>query len=201
MMRAVSIILLSMVAMPGIARAENAAHIEVYGGYDSLQNDGLFNYPVTRFRPVRGAVYGIGAGYDLAIGGRGFAGLQATFDGSTGKRCQVNPAILAPGIFETCIRADHDIGANVRVGVALAEKRLRLYGLAGYSNARLTTSFQINRAGESGFASRNLDGLRLGLGAEYDIVGRAYGKLEYRYTNYRDGFSRNQALAGVGIRF
>jgi outer membrane immunogenic protein len=195
-MRIASLICLAILASSGVAQADSGAYVEAHGGYDNLQNDDYFNLPTLgfRFRPTNGAVYGVAAGYDAPIGGRMFAGVQATFDESSGRRCQVNPIILAPGIYESCLRVDRDIGANVRIGTSLGNKRqLRLYALAGYSNARLTSSFQINRTNESGFSSRNVSGLRLS-----DHV---FGKLEYRYSNYANGVSRNQALAGFGIRF
>lgn len=201
--RTVSLLCFAILTCSGDAQANGGGYIEAHGGYDSLQNDDYFSLPNFgfRFRPTNGAVYGVAAGYDAPIGGRMFAGVQATIDESTGRRCQVNPLVLAPGIFESCLRTDRDIGANVRVGTSLHGDRGRLYALAGYSNARLTSSFQINRSGESGFASRNVDGFRLGIGANYALSARVFAKLEYRYSNYVDGLSRNQTLAGVGVRY
>ena len=47
----------------------------------------------------------------------------------------------------------------------------------------------------------NLDGIRVGGGVERALGGKSYVKTEYRYSNYQNGVSRHQVLAGVGIRF
>jgi outer membrane immunogenic protein len=203
-MRVASLVCLAILASSGVSRADSGAYVEAHGGYDNLQNDDYFNLPTIgfRFRPTNGAVYGVAAGYDAPISGRIFAGVQATLDESSGRTCQVNPLILAPGIFESCLRLDRDIGANVRIGTSVGSKRqLLVYALAGYSNTRLTSSFQINRTNESGFSSRNVSGVRLGVGANYALTHLVFGKLEYRHSNFADGVSRNQALAGFGVRF
>jgi outer membrane immunogenic protein len=80
--------------------------------------------------------------------------------------------------------------------------RTLLYAKAGYTNARVKVSYDDGDTGVDNFNyHRNLDGIRLGVGAEYAVGPNSFVKAEYRYSNYEKGFSRNQALAGFGFRF
>jgi outer membrane immunogenic protein len=119
------------------------------------------------------AVIGVGVGYDLSVGKKAFIGLEGNVDESTSK------------FFK------RDLSANVRVGVKLNDQT-RLYALAGYTNQRLKVD---------GIGSGNADGVRGGVGIERNFGERAYGKIEYRYSNYEAGLTRNQGLVGFGIRF
>ncbi len=47
----------------------------------------------------------------------------------------------------------------------------------------------------------NLDGLRLGAGVQQGFGRNAYGKIEYRYSNYEAGIERHNVLVGVGLTF
>ena len=51
------------------------------------------------------------------------------------------------------------------------------------------------------FESVRVDGVRVGAGVEHQLTSRAFVKAEYRYSNYEQGVSRNQVVAGVGLRF
>jgi outer membrane immunogenic protein len=46
-----------------------------------------------------------------------------------------------------------------------------------------------------------VDGVRVGVGAQYQFSKTIYGSVEYRYSNYQDNLSRNQVLTGIGYRF
>ena len=39
------------------------------------------------------------------------------------------------------------------------------------------------------------------IGYQHGFAGNAYGKVEYRYSNYEADFSRHQVLVGVGLTF
>lgn len=182
------------------AQAEGG-RVEIHGGYDRLDYDSFFSPSDFTYKPTEGAVLGASLGYDIPISGPVFAGIEASADFSTGSRCQVNPLVLAPGIFESCLSLKRDLGANARIGVNLANDRTRLYALAGYSNLLLETSFQINRQPPTSLRSETRDGLRLGAGIEHNLGKRFYGKIEYRYTDYGDGIVRSQGLVGAGLRF
>ena len=41
----------------------------------------------------------------------------------------------------------------------------------------------------------------MAVGLEQGLGSNVYAKVEYRYTNYQDGLSRNQVVGGIGIRF
>jgi outer membrane immunogenic protein len=119
------------------------------------------------------AVIGVGIGYDLSVGKKAFIGLEGNIDENTSK------------FFK------RDLSANVRIGVKLNDQT-RLYALAGYTNQRVKIA---------GVGAGNADGVRGGVGIERNFGERAYGKIEYRYSNYEAGLSRNQGLVGFGIRF
>jgi opacity protein-like surface antigen len=188
------------VAVSGTAHAEGV-RAEIHGGYDRLSYKNFFSPSDSTFGPVESGVFGFGIGYDTAISDRLFAGIEGNVDFRTGSRCQVNPLILAPGIFESCLRPGRDLSANARLGVNLGSGRTRLYALAGYSNLRLKSYGRINRAPPITIQSENRDGIRIGAGLEHSFDDRLYGKVEYRYSDYGSKINSNQGLVGVGIRF
>lgn len=126
-----------------------------------------------------GFLYGVGAGYDFRRGNTVF-GIEGEATDSTQKES-------APGVSE---KAKRDLAIGGRVGVVLGGSNL-LYAKAAYTNAR----YSVN--GLSG----NFDGVRVGAGVEHQLGSRAFVKAEYRYSNYEAGLTRNQVIAGVGLRF
>ena len=92
------------------------------------------------------------------------------------------------------VSTGRDLYVGARVTAAVNPK-LNLYGKVGYTNARIKG--EIN-----GFKdAANGDGVRFGLGAQLGLGGNTYGLVEYRYSNYESDVSRNQVLAGLGLRF
>ena len=144
--------------------------IEAHVGYDNVRiGSGLGH--------ADGVAYGVGAGYDFALGEGGtIAGVEVNADFTTADKFGID--------------VKRDLSALVRVGTSLGTNGL-IYGKVGYSNVRL---------GFGGSAA-NGDGVRAGIGYELAFGGNAYGKIEYQYTNYEAGISRNQGLVGVGFRF
>jgi outer membrane immunogenic protein len=187
-------------AAASAARADGG-RAEVHGGYDRLAYDSFFSPSDNTFRPLEAAVIGIGLGYDMPIGGSAFAGIEANADFSTKSRCQVNPLILAPGIFESCLSPKRDLSANVRLGVNLGGESTRIYALAGYSNLKLKTTARQNGGPRTPVSTETEDGLRLGAGLEHDFGEQFYGKIEYRRSDYGGNVSRDQALVGFGLHF
>lgn len=185
-------------ACAGSAHAQGA-RVELRGGYEQLNNRSFFSPSDFTFRPIKAAVFGLGVGYDVSLGKALFVGAEATAEFSTGSHCQVNPLILAPGIFENCLDPGRDLGANARLGAQFG--KTRIYGLVGYSNAQLRNSFQLNRGPSTLLAVNNRDGVRLGFGFEQDLSSRIYAKMEYRYSDYGSSINRNQGLVAVGLRF
>ncbi|WP_395331615.1 outer membrane beta-barrel protein [Novosphingobium sp. BL-8H] len=173
----------ALFAMPAVANAQ--AYVQVTGGYDNASYFDDVNSD--------GFDYGAAAGYELPVSNALFVGVEATVAGSTGKKCY--------GDADTgrlCMKTGRDLAAVVRVGTNVGANS-KLYVLAGYTNGRVTASYE--DADMKMKASGNGDGLRLGAGFEQDLGHNMFGKIEYRYSNYEGGFSRNQALAGFGIKF
>ncbi|WP_298158779.1 outer membrane beta-barrel protein [Brevundimonas sp.] len=188
------------IGMSGTAHAQGA-RAELHGGFDRVSHRSFFSPSDSTFGPVEGGVSGLGLGYDAKIQGRIFAGIEGNVDFATGSRCQVNPLVLAPGIFESCLSPGRDLSANARLGVNLGNGRTRIYGLVGYTHLELNSSFQINRGPATSLRSDNRDGVRVGAGLEHDLTDRFYGKIEYRFSDYGSDITRNQAIVGVGLRF
>lgn len=170
------------IAAPAIAQDTagipfTGAHVEALGGWDRVQAGGGHD---------DGALYGVGAGYDLQRGKAVF-GIEGEASDSTQKES-------GDGITE---HAGRDLYVGGRIGAVVGGNNL-LYAKAGYTNAR----YGVSDAGTgTSFAHGNLDGVRVGAGVEHSLNGRAFVKAEYRYSNYEQGVSRNQVVAGVGLRF
>jgi outer membrane immunogenic protein len=161
--------------------------IEAHGGWDRASSEGVGD---------NGVLYGVGAGYDVALGRGLFAGIEANADFSTMKECTAD-AIAAGDLL--CVRAGRDLSAGVRFGAEVAPGS-RIYALAGYTNARFRLDYT-PAGGATTRDSANLDGLRLGAGFEQALGQGLYTKLEYRYSNYEAGTDRHQGGGGRGCRF
>lgn len=184
------------VATPGHAQTADTAdfsgfRLEALAGYDNLSAGGDGS---------DGFVYGIAAGYDAPVG-RARLGVEAEIaDATTDARARgvlvANDSLRA--------EAGRDLYLGVRAGYVLSPRAM-LYAKAGYTNARLATTYVAGTATVRD--ARNLDGFRLGAGVEYALSRNVYAKAEYRYSHYgeQDGIAldadRHQLMAGVGVRF
>jgi outer membrane immunogenic protein len=170
--------------------------VDAPGGGDRQSTDGL--------------MYGVGLGYDLAIGGV-VVGAEAELADSTartGRRSYTQDFGYGR------VNAGRDIYVGARAGIEVAPSTL-VYVKGGYTNARLNVL-----AGNSNLSTDtdfNLDGWRVGAGAEHALSPNSFVKLEYRYSNYNrgdirypDGAStarfdvdtdRHQIAASYGFRF
>jgi outer membrane immunogenic protein len=143
-----------------------------------------------------GVTYGVGGGYDIQSG-KGVFGIEAEAADSTGKACIGSATTADPRL---CAKAGRDLYIGGRVGTTIGNGRTLLYAKAGYTNAREKLT-QDNGAGQFTLAHQNLNGARVGAGAEYSVGPNSFIKTEYRYSNYQDGISRHQLVAGFGFRF
>ncbi|MGH6780570.1 MAG: outer membrane protein [Phenylobacterium sp.] len=141
-----------------------------------------------------GVLYGIGAGYDFQRGNTVF-GVEAELTDSDAKDCIGAATAADPRL---CAKAGRDLYVGGRAGFVVGGSTL-LYAKAGYTNARYKLSADDGVATISD--GSNLDGVRVGAGAEYAVGPNSYVKAEYRYSNYEQGLERHQALAGFGFRF
>jgi outer membrane immunogenic protein len=162
--------------------------------------DGLVGYDRTNIEDegTNGVVYGIGAGYDLRLG-NAVLGIEGEAADSTSDECFTTGAIVGD---ELCVSAGRDLYAGLRVGAVVGNNTL-LYAKAGYTNARVNLDYDDGTAatGPDFSAHSNLDGMRVGAGAQFGIGPNTYVRTEYRYSNYQDGFDRHQVVGGLGFRF
>lgn len=163
--------------------------VEAIVGYDTTKDDG---------EGRDGAVYGIGAGYDLQVGSL-VVGVGAEASKSTIEDCTSSVVVAND---ELCVEAGRELTVGGRVGF-LAGSNALIYGHAGYTNARVDVDYDNGTGATDAFDSEstNLDGVRVGGGVEIGIGTNAFAKAEYRYSNYEQGFDRHQVVGGIGLRF
>ena len=166
-------------ATPALAQEASAApvgpRVEAVLGYDRVKalgdKDG-------------GALLGIGAGYDFAVGSGISLGADVEATESTQKESGGGASV----------KAARDLYAGGRVSFGVSPSA-NLYVKAGYTNARFKADDGVDSFAE------NFGGYRLGAGGQLAISGKAYVGGEYRYSNYEHGLARNQVALTVGTRF
>jgi outer membrane immunogenic protein len=156
--------------------APTGPRVEAVVGYDRVKALG---------EKDGGILYGIGAGYDFAVGSGVSLGADIEATDSTQK--EGDPDIAQ-------VKAGRDLYAGGRVTFAVSPSA-NLYVKGGYTNARFkATDGEVTD-------SANFDGFRIGAGGQLAVSGKAYVGAEYRYSNYEQGLSRNQVALTVGTRF
>jgi outer membrane immunogenic protein len=186
----------ALLATPCMAQGADKAdfsgfRLEALGGYDHVSGDG---------DGKGGAVYGLAAGYDAALG-RARLGIEAEATESTIRQREAG-GIVAGDRLRTDLGRDLYLG--VRAGYVLSPSAM-IYAKAGYTNARATARYISGTTSTKD--STNLDGFRAGAGVEVALSPRFYVKGEYRYSHYGDqngldvDADRHQLMAGVGVRF
>jgi outer membrane immunogenic protein len=180
--------------------AQNAApftgpRVEGIVGYDRVQveDDGIASDDKNH---RDGVVYGGGLGYDFQMGNL-VAGIEGEAALSTVDDCE-NGALIAGD--ELCSKVGRDLYAGGRIGTVVGGSTL-LYAKAGYTNARLKTAYTVPGDSLVERDRADLDGVRLGAGAEFALGPNSFAKTEYRYSNYEQGFEKHQVVAGFGFRF
>jgi len=173
------IVLLAGLSIAAIAATPAAAQDTQTAAPTGGRVEALVGYDIVSFagESEGGILYGIGAGYDFAIGNSAALGVDVEASDST------------TDYFD--LSTGRDLYAGVRATFAVSPTA-NLYVKGGYTNARLKLE---------GFGGENGDGFRLGAGAQFSIGGKAYVGGEYRYSNYESDFSRHQFAATIGTRF
>lgn len=171
----------TVAATPALAQDATASvpagpRLEAVTGYDKVNVDGV---------KKGGAAFGLGVGYDAPVASTVSLGVDAEAAMSSVKK------EVFPG--ET-IKAGRDLYAGARASFAVSNNA-NLYVKGGYTNAK------VKYDGSLGTASENLEGYRLGAGAQVGLGGKAYVGAEYRYSNYDQDTTRNQVVATIGTRF
>jgi outer membrane immunogenic protein len=175
-----SAVALAAIATPAAAAAPAGGRVEAVVGYDNVSIDLGGGVDAD----ASGVLYGIGVGYDFAVGKKVGLGidLEATdatsdFEAGTDR-----------------VSAGRDLYAGVRLTTALSDKT-NLYFKAGYTNARI----KVETAGLTDAA--NGDGIRGGVGLQFMVGKSMYVGGEYRYSNYEADLTRHQGVATLGFRF
>lgn len=161
---------------------------------------------------IEGLLYGVGVGYDVDMGGL-VIGAEAELTDSSAKTKFENGDFEGFGFGS--VKTNRDLYLGARVGAKVTPRTL-LYVKGGYSNARLDV---LSNDGTTEFKEDlDLDGWRVGGGAELALSRNAFAKLEYRYTKYEEAevdfggaladsdrfkidTDRHQVVASVGWRF
>lgn len=195
-------VLATAAAMPVAAAEFSGFRAEVQGGWDNPQ----VTYDVYTTTGVyvgqyhqnhSGFFYGAEAGYDFPVSETIRLGVLASIGGTT--------VSLDPEAQNLLYTTNANVGFNwnlaARAGFKVGDSTM-LYGSAGYASTNV--KFYVENSVTPGLsyeASRTYGGFLLAGGVEQAFGEMFYGKLEYRYSNYQDGVSRNQIVAGAGIRF
>ena len=188
--------------------------LEAVGGFDSVKAGSSVDDDVNEDndQSMEGITYGVAAGYDIDLGTI-VIGPEAEYSWSEAK------TEFEDGDFEGFgfgqVSADRDLYLGARIGAKLSPQTL-LYAKGGYTNAKLNI---LSNDGVTEFdEDYDLDGFRVGAGAEYAMNENLFLKLEYRYSNYQEAevdfegslpdserfdvdLDRHQVMAGVGFRF
>ena len=194
---AAALVASTAIAAPAFAQDSGftGPRAEVIAGWDRV-DDGSSNGT----EASDGLTYGGAIGYDFQAG-NAVIGFEGEITGSTND--QEATDVLTPGD-RFRVNAGRDLYVGGRVGF-LAGDRTLIYAKGGYTNARIETSYDDGTAVTE--VNEDLDGWRLGAGAEYKLGTNTYLKGEYRYSNYSEmegvdvDVDRHQIVAGVGIRF
>lgn len=208
----------SAVAVPAFAQDNSAftgPRVEAILGYDISKAGSSTDNDVDEDddESVDGLLYGVGIGYDIALGGA-VVGIEGEFTDGTAK------TEFNDGDFEGFglgrVETGRDLYVGARAGI-LATPNTLVYLKGGYTNARYNV-----RASDGTTELRDnfdTDGWRIGAGAEVAMSENMFAKLEYRYSNYSRGeldfegedipdsdrfdidLDRHQIVAAVGLRF
>jgi outer membrane immunogenic protein len=188
-------------AVPATAAEFSGFRAEIQGGWDNpLIDYGIFGpedgYWGTYHKSHSGFMYGAEVGYDFPVSDTIIIGALVSVDGTTVKLDATHPNISAVA---ANVGVQWDIAA--RAGFKVADSTL-LYASAGYANTMVRYYYNdLVHPLITAEDSRRYGGLLLAAGVEQAFGEKFYGKLEYRYSNYQDGVTRNQIVAGAGMRF
>jgi len=190
--------LIASTAMAAPAFAQDSTftgpRAEAVVGWDRV-TDESFNTDSSR----DGVVYGGQVGYDFQRGNAVF-GVEGEVTGASTK--DTARGVLVAGD-ELRTKAGRDLYAGARLGFVVGQNTL-IYAKGGYTNAQFETRY--TAAGTDITERDNVDGWRLGAGAEVKLNDKVYLKGEYRYSKYDNedagvDAKRHQVIGGVGIRF
>lgn len=174
----------ALLATPAMAAPPQGPRVEALVGYDVVKVD-LNDAGIDDSFKDEGVLYGIGAGYDFAIGNGASLGVDVEASDSTAKESNIAGTL----------KTGRDLYAGGRVSFPLGADGSNVYLKGGYTNARFSASDGTVRV------SDNVDGYRLGAGAQFALAGKAYVGGEYRFSAYDSDLTRHQVALTLGTRF
>ena len=187
----------SIAATPALAQsAPGGLHAGALAGYEGIDVEAEDGSATAN---ADSAVYGINAGYDIALGGA-FVGVEGEISTSSGTTEFPSTFAGARDGLET--DAQYYIGA--RAGFALTPG-VTAYGKVGYTSLD-TRAF--TQAGSLAELEENAGGIRYGGGVQIGLPGPLEARVEYRRSEYDDLASADfgktttdQVVVGLGVRF
>ncbi|MEO5707561.1 MAG: outer membrane beta-barrel protein [Alteraurantiacibacter sp.] len=208
----------SLAALAAPAAAQDAAnfeglHVEALVGYDMMRPGSTTDIDNNEDvdQTIEDVAYGVGAGYDVAMGGV-IIGAEAQYVQSEAGSEYDTTGVTGFGVSNVEVGRDLYFGA--RVGFPVTENTL-VYGKGGYTNTNLNVISSDNTTDTE--TNVDLDGWRVGAGVEQAISPGVFAKVEYAYSNYQEGefeapsglesdrfgvdLDRHQVMVGVGARF
>jgi len=213
---AASLLAASAIAAPALAQdidpTFTGPRIEATLGYDHVgAGSSVDNDNGGDDQSIDGLLYGGGIGYDIATSGGLVLGVEGEITGSTARNGRGDYT----GTFGYGrVRQGRDLYVGGRIGV-LADPLTLIYAKGGYTNSKLNVlAGSTTQTTDTDF---ELDGWRIGAGAERSLSPTSYAKIEYRYSNYENGrieygsgatsgrfdvdTDRHQIVASYGFRF
>jgi outer membrane immunogenic protein len=174
------------VASPAFAAADPGPYVGAGVTHDNINGTG--DAEGLGISGIGGTVF---AGYNMPLGERAFAGVEANFDLSSADSDAAR------------VKANYAFGGSARLGYHLSEGAA-FYGRVGYQRGRAT----INNGLPSEY-HQSRDGLRLGAGLEANLAGNTAVRVEYNRTHYyrgdadpaNTGLDNNQATVGLVFGF
>lgn len=193
---AAALVASSALAAPAFAQDSapfTGPRAEIVGGWDRIEDGSTGDISADGF------TYGAAVGYDFQAGGA-VIGFEGEATGATTRQTANN--VIAPGD-RYRVSAGRDLYVGGRVGFVAGGNTL-IYAKGGYTNAGIKSRYTAGTVDIE--EDENVDGWRLGAGAELKLNEKMYVKGEYRYSKYEDDdrgidAKRHQVLAGVGVRF
>lgn len=170
-----------------VAPAPTGPRVEALVGYDALRVD-LEDFGTDEKLKDNDLFYGVGAGYDFAVAPGISAGVDVELTDSN------NKADFDEGEENAEISTGRDVYAGGRLTFPVSDAA-NVYVKAGYTNLKIKGEIE---GVEDSF---DLDGARIGAGAQFGIGGGAYLGGEYRFSNYEQDLTRHQVAATLGMRF
>lgn len=183
-------------ATPAAAQlAPSGPRVEVQAGWDFLRDQEDFGGQYEN----DGAMIGVGAGYDIGLGAVAL-GLDVELSKSD---IEDVAAYAEPGVFvDAILESGREVYVGGRATMPIG-MRTDAFVKVGYANLETKLDLEYDD-GTNVFREiiRNKeDGLRVGAGLNYKLLGGAYLGGEYRFTSYDSDIDKHQVVASLGYRF